>query len=111
MPKSKDTLNENLLYLLTCTGIITILLLTSLNLNSYLHRKKQVLGIESDPNHELKFWQEIVNKNPTYRDAWLEIAKISSRVGETNLTTDALEKAKVIDPNSQKILELEKEIY
>lgn len=84
MAKPAD-LNPNLLFLLSCMAVITILLLTSFNLANYLAPKK-VLGIETNTEEILKekdFWNKFLSKNPEYLPGWLEIGRLD-KVYEIN---------------------------
>lgn len=78
-------LNSNLLFLLSCVAVITILLLTSFNFSNYLAPKK-VLGTETNTEEILKekgFWEEFLAKNPDYLPGWLEIGRLD-KVYEIN---------------------------
>ena len=84
MAKPAD-LNSNLLFLLSCVAVITILLLTSFNFSNYLAPKK-VLGTETNTEEILKekgFWEEFLAKNPDYLPGWLEIGRLD-KVNEIN---------------------------
>ena len=56
---------------------------------------------------ELLFWENTVSKNPTYIDGWIELAKTASRLEDLDYAEGALNSAKSIDPNSEKIREAE----
>lgn len=78
------------LELIMSVAILMILVLTSLNISTFLTARK-VLGTEtSNPDtksvsDETKFWEDFLVKNPNYIPGWIEIGR-----------TD---KAKEIDPN------------
>lgn len=100
MAKPAD-LNSNLLFLLSCVAVITILLLTSFNLVNYLAPKK-VLGTEVNTENILKqkdFWVEFLNKNPTYYEGWAELSEINQKLGNEDQARENLNKAKEIKPN------------
>lgn len=76
--------------LVICVASILILVLTSINITSYLGNKK-VLGAEtSNPgtktsSDDTAFWQDFLTKNPDYIPGWVEIGNTAE--------------AKKIDPN------------
>lgn len=94
-----------------CLSISVLLAVSSVNLYHYLNRKVQVLGVETSPLEEKVYWEQITVKNPTYRDAWIELAGVQAELGQKDLASSSLEVAKSIDPNSVKILETEREIF
>lgn len=73
----KKELN-NLLYI---TLAILILLLSTLNLSTKPKQEIKVLGVTTDNS----YWEKMVIKHPTYRDAWIELGR--------------MDKVKQIDPN------------
>ena len=60
---------------------------------------------------EREFWENLVAKHPTYRDGWLELAKVSYKLGDESLSRGAIETARAIDPNSPKIEEVENLLF
>ncbi|MEK7550528.1 MAG: hypothetical protein AAB535_01980 [Patescibacteria group bacterium] len=70
-------------YLLFCASVVMILLLSALNIQSYLE-PKPVLGIETEDNEKI-FWEDFLSKNPNYIPGWIELGR--------------LDKVKQIDPN------------
>lgn len=60
---------------------IFILLLSFFNISNIKSQKVNVLGAKTDNS----YWINFVEKNPTYRDAWIELGR--------------LDKVKEIDPN------------
>ncbi len=60
---------------------VLILVLSAFNLAFSREEHIQVLGSETDN----VFWEEMVAKHPTYRDAWIELGR--------------MDKVKQIDPN------------
>lgn len=110
MPKNATIQKDGYLHFFVSILVLITLLLTGYNLYSYSHRKTEVLGIKSDPLQEKLYWQELLTKNPSYRDAWIQIAKIDLETGDTGSAAEDLQKAKTIDPNSTKVLTFEKEL-
>jgi len=116
-PKNlKLKLEAHLLYLCSCCAVFTLLLLTSLNLENYLQKDKVLAAqVQEAPQTELSyekaFWEEKVRLYPTYLDGWLSLAKINFKLGDQETSFQALEIAKKIDPNSIKIIALEKELF
>lgn len=104
-------------YLTISSGIIVILILSIFNLFLYSSSySNNVLGARTgvDFNNlliqEKNFWEKIVSENPTYLDGWLELAKINYKLGDMGYAQGALNTARAIDPNSDKIENLEKEL-
>jgi hypothetical protein len=69
-----------LLYVLA----VFLLVLTSININTYL-APKVVLGTKTEVDNSDEYWKSFVNKNPNYIPGLIEIGE--------------LDKAKQIDPN------------
>jgi len=70
----------------TCLYIsftILILLLTIINLQKLNRKEIKVLGAETNNS----FWEDFMQKNPTYRDGWIELGR--------------MDQVKQIDPNYQ----------
>ncbi len=87
MAKKKLNFKKELTFLLYITFVFLILLLSIFNLQN-INKKPvvKVLGIEDEVTYDDKsFWQDLVVKNPTYRDGWIELRR--------------LDKIKEIDPN------------
>lgn len=96
-------------YFLSILGVIAVLLLTGANIQN-LTSPKKVLGtnIDTSPLQKQKsYWEEIVKKNPTYRDGYLELALINHTLGDKESSIKQFEKAKTIDPNSIKVREVQ----
>lgn len=85
----------------------------TLNITTFLDRQK-VLGIQTtqaqevppDYSKEKQYWQEVILKTPTYRDAYVELAQIAIDEGNPKDAEGYLNKAKKIDPNSPVVIEL-----
>lgn len=67
--------------LLHITLAILIILLSIFNLSVKQRKEIKVLGTTTDNS----YWEEMVIKHPTYRDAWIELER--------------MDKVKEIDPN------------
>ncbi len=105
---SKRSKNVFTLFLLS-GGAILLLFITFLNL-SIKNEKVVVLGVKTSPIEELSYWQELVAKNPTYRDGYIQIARIEIEMGDVEASSVALQTAKAIDPNSLNLLKAEREL-
>lgn len=106
---SKKVKNVEILFL-TTIGVFFILTLTWINITSPRAKTIRVLGVETSPDTERLYWENIVEKNPTYRDGFIELAKIETERGNTVASEKLLEKAKLIDPNSINLLRTEVEL-
>lgn len=80
MAKKKNFTND-LTFLFFINLTVLVLLLTMFNLSNQHKKTVKVLGAETNNS----FWEEMVIKHPTYRDAWMELGRI--------------DKVKQIDPN------------
>lgn len=108
MPKSQTPRLTVLKDLFIGFSVILLLTITGLNLYLFLHKEPTVLGVQTSPLSERQYWQKVVRKNPTYRDAWVQIAKLDYEMGNHKYAEVALSRAKNIDPNSLTILDVEK---
>lgn len=77
----KRNFSSDLQILLYINIAVTVLLLSIFNLSQKPKTQIQVLGAETDNS----YWEEMVIKHPTYRDAWVEL--------------DRFDKVEEIDPN------------
>lgn len=113
--KSKNLLNSGLLHLSLSIAVVSLLLISAYNLEVYLLKDK-ILGARMEKEKrqeelsELKFWEEVVSENPTYRDGWIEIARISWELGNKDYAIGAFNTARAIDPNSEKIKVLKRDL-
>ncbi len=90
---------------------LLVFILGIFNLGVYLNDKPHVvLGAETNQSDERYYWEHIAATNPTYRDAWLEIASLEAEAGNVEYARSLILRAKSIDPNSIKIMNLEKQI-
>lgn len=63
------------IYLFFYISIITLLLLSALNIENYL-APKEVLGIETESgDREIEYWNEFLTKNPDYIPGWIEMGR------------------------------------
>ena len=77
-------MSKNTTFLLSSLAIILVLILSYFNLKSYFS-SSQVLGAQTNteqPNEKAKlFWEDFLNKNPTYFPGWIELARIEKERG------------------------------
>jgi len=88
MPKTANRnklLNKTSKELFIYVALLFVLLLVSINIDTYLKPvTTKVLGAETQ-NKEDVFWQDFLSKHPDYIPGWIEIGRI--------------DKANEIDPN------------
>ena len=109
--KTKRRGGKQSLVFFTYTAICILLGLSTLNINYYLKNKgnssPQVLGEKTEQlNQDKEFWLEFVSHNPNYLDGWIVLAEVNLRLGNLEEAKADLEKARVINPNSEKISEI-----
>ena len=119
MPKTSKNYRGELVFIITALSIISVLLLSSLNLETY-QLGKRVLGestVEESPEFEISdlekekiFWENFLSKNPLYLDGWIRLSEILDELGDKTYALAAFAQATVIDPNSEKVLNLEKKL-
>lgn len=91
-----------------CGATIT-LALSVLNLTLYSTERSNVLGIrvEKETRQALlqskAYWEEFLEVNPTYLDGWLMLADIAHKLEDFDYAKRALNSARSIDPNSDKM--------
>ena len=108
----KDSKSDSrFLFLITLLITVIILLLSFVNFffrNEELS-EKTVLAVKTEDLTQSKvYWENFLEENPTYLDGWLEIAKIYSEIGYISGAIYALDTAKKINPNSEKIVKTKK---
>ncbi len=92
----------NLFYLVS---VVLLLLLSMLNIQNLSHKKNlKVLGISAGQDlteikNKINYWEELVSKNPTYYDGWIELYKLNLNLGDYTSALKAYEVAKRIDFN------------
>lgn len=93
----------------------------SLNTPYDLHPTASVLGITLSPlkilenikaepqqiRNEIAFWEKVVAEKSGYRDAYLQLTILNYKIYQIDRAKKYLEKAKEIDPNYEKVQELE----
>lgn len=92
----------------SCATVI-VLLLSIINLNN-ASSKKEVLGQETSLEQlqtEKTYWENVVADNPTYMDGWIELSRIYKSLGDTSSSQKALNEARKINPNSDKLIGLQ----
>lgn len=62
------------IYLLSCTAIIALLLLSAFNIENYL-APKEILGVETQKETNEQFWTDFLAKNPNYIPGWIELER------------------------------------
>lgn len=110
--KEKYNYKEAFTHYLYCLVIISLLAVAGANLNKYLQTQK-VLGTSIDISplkNELSYWKNISEKNPTFVDSYLELAKIYTEMGDKNEALNQIKIALTLDPNSSKIIEVQHEL-
>lgn len=111
--RPKEDLKSAIIHFASCCSVIIILFAVSFNIQTYFTNQK-VLGARTEVKtdngllDQKIFWEKIVSQNPTYRDGFLTLAQIENELGNSDSAQKALEKARQIDPNSEKIIEVEK---
>ncbi|MBI2103805.1 tetratricopeptide repeat protein [Candidatus Woesebacteria bacterium] len=109
--KVKVELKQEAFYYLTCVAIVLVLLLVGVNINKSLTKPKPavspVLAQTRDVEQERTFWINILNETPTYLPGILELAKIESELGNSQAAQELLDKARLINPNDERVKQLE----
>lgn len=96
-------LKDTLIFLLKTLGIIIVLTLTIINLNIHFQPPKKIPSQVSNYQKELDYWKNFTQQNPTYRDAYIRIAELEYKLGNTNKAQHTIQTAKNISPNLDKI--------
>jgi len=81
---SANKVNKAATQILAYVAALFVLLLTAINILNYQTPKK-VLGVETEEENDIVFWQEYLKENPNYLPGWAEIGRE--------------DKIKEIDPN------------
>lgn len=97
--------------------VLVIFSFTLTNLVLFLSSKIKtvtpvVLGAEStNYNVDLiSYWESFVEKHPTYRDGYLELAHAYKAQGMNDKSKHYLELARILDPNNLEILNTYQEL-
>lgn len=72
--------------------------------NLSVKKNTNVLGITVEQDlteikQDKQYWEDLVSKNPTYYDGWIELYKLNLNLGDYNSALKAYEVAKRIDFN------------
>lgn len=112
----KKGFKKQILLLCSCCAIGILLLLTAVNLNSYL-TTREVLGLKTqneqndlELNEGKNYWENFVSQNPTYFEGWIELTKIYVRLADFEAAKTAFTMAKGIKPNSKDLGPLEEKL-
>lgn len=76
-----------------------------------LRAKQRVLGLQAQANAQQEItyaWEEILKERPDYRDGWLQLSALYLEQGDKLKAKEALLRAKLLDPNNDNILSLQK---
>ena len=104
MPKkTKKKNSKNHIYLgLGCLAFV----ISFLNLFLFNKPSNQVLGTHIIKTYspsltqEAEYWENIISKYPTYRDGYLELSDIYTKLGDISKANDSYNTAKNLDPNN-----------
>jgi cytochrome c-type biogenesis protein CcmH/NrfG len=109
----KGSFKKQLVFLCSCCAIVLLLFIAGSNLENFL-ASKRVLGIETQNQiyeqellkEQKIYWKEFLAENPTYLDGWIELVRINISLGDSDAARIARQKAKEINPNSEKLNDL-----
>jgi len=112
--KKRFGIKREIMFLCACCACMVFLTLSLINLNLFVDNKR-VLGVSYEQpvrntSSEIAFWQEFLAKNPTYFDGWIELAGLKFEAGDKESGYSALNKARQINPNSEKLKMLEESL-
>jgi tetratricopeptide (TPR) repeat protein len=83
---------------------------TGININNFINKQK-VLGASVDVSslqEEKNYWENLIKKNPTFVDGYLQLAKIYSLMGKKDEAILQIKSALSFDPNSMKIIQVQR---
>ena len=87
------------------TAIFFIIIISLLTLNNFINinnsKNKIIINNLDD---ELSYWKRIVYTYPSYRDGYLEIARLEALLGNTSSSSESLSVVKNNEPNSNKVM-------
>lgn len=116
MSKSVQTKKNIYLNLSLWAAIFLILALSLFNVANS-KKEKRVLAAETESINqegklleEKKYWESLLLQHPTYFEGWIEMARIEFSLGNINSFFAALEEARKINPNSEKLKNLKEVI-
>jgi tetratricopeptide (TPR) repeat protein len=75
-----------------------------------LKTNRRVLGLQAEiqtQRQEIVNWEKIIAEKPDFRDGWLQLAAAYAEAGNKEKAQEALNQAKNLDPNNDKIPVLE----
>lgn len=110
--KVKESYGKYFVHYIYCLGTIGLLILASYNLNNLL-KNRNVLGASVETNtiqDEKEYWLKIASENPTYVDAYLQLAKVEVELSNKEGAKTYIEEAKKLNPNSEVIEKVEKDL-
>jgi tetratricopeptide (TPR) repeat protein len=67
--------------------------------------KEDLANYESRYTIKLKYWQEVVKKNPTYVDGWTQLVYLTYERGNTKIAQEYLNQIFGLDPQTAKNLQ------
>lgn len=62
------------IFLFFSVSVVTLLLLSALNIENYLS-PKEVLGVETEDVVNEEYWNEFLQKHPDYIPGWVELGR------------------------------------
>jgi hypothetical protein len=80
--------------------------LTNIYFYANTPQKVYVLGSSDNIQSEKRYWINLLQKNPKYFQGWIRLALIENQLGNKNTSQDALNKAYLINPNSEILKEV-----
>lgn len=106
MPAQKKTAkvkNNKIEFLVGILGLVVILLLAAINIGELSNEPQVIIKTEKEDNERLAFWRDFVQKNPSYYDGYLELARQEALEGNEDETRKVLGRADEIFPNAEKV--------
>lgn len=64
------------------------------------------MGARDLTTKEIEYWTTFLESYPTYKDGWLELAKLEYQRGNLEKARLSLQKAENVDPNSEEVKRL-----
>ncbi len=110
--KKKENYKKYFIHYAYCLAIISLLILTGVNINKYIENQK-VLGAKIDISplqEEKNYWENLITDHPTFVDAYLQLAKVEVEIGDKEKAINLIKKALTLDPNETKIIEVQEEL-
>lgn len=102
--------------LLPICGVTIIIALSLFNLAFYSIEENKSAGIRMETNtksfllSQRGFWVEFLEENPSYLPGWIELAKTEVQLENIKSARQALIEAKNIDPNSDILIEAQRQL-